>query len=283
MTQNNRPDSADKFDDVNVPTYNADADNETTSFTAQPVTQYAGDENVHTSAVEPTGQVIADPGYIADEPRAPQGYTAPPTTITPDPAFQDQATEDELEAARLRGRLDERREEVRRGTIDFGLLLVRAALAVLLIISGITTFFSLGGADGLTGLQESFSGYDYGNILAIAVPTLQLIAGIFLLLGLVTPLFAMLALVVTGFTAIHEIANAKSGLDIFAWPEAIWLSIVLFVIAIAIQFTGPGVISLDFSRSWARRPLASSWVFIILGIAALVAIWFFLAGVNPLA
>ena len=49
-----------------------------------------------------------------------------------------------------------------------------------------------------------------------------------------------------------------------------------------LQFTGPGFISVDFKRSWARRPLGTSWVFVLIGVAILVALWFFGAGVNPL-
>jgi len=50
-----------------------------------------------------------------------------------------------------------------------------------------------------------------------------------------------------------------------------------------VQFTGPGLYALDGARGWARRPLASSWLFMILGIAAVVAAWWLLAGTNPLS
>ena len=170
----------------------------------------------------------------------------------------------------------------RRGTIDFGLLFVRIALSAYLIIAGAKTFFELGDTQGLSGLEGDFANYAWDTALSIAVPTMQLIAGVFLLLGLITPLAAMLGLVVTGFTAVHEIAQAGAGLDVFSWPDTVWLSLVLFVIALGLQFTGPGFISLDFKRSWARRPLGTSWVFVLIGVALLVALWFFGAGVNPL-
>lgn len=170
----------------------------------------------------------------------------------------------------------------RRGTIDFGLLFIRIALSAYLIIAGAKTFFELGDSQGLSGLEGDFANYAWDTALSIAVPTMQLIAGVFLLLGLITPLAAMLGLVVTGFTAVHEIAQAGAGLDVFSWPDSVWLSLVLFVIAVGLQFTGPGFISLDFKRSWARRPLGTSWVFVLIGVAILVALWFFGAGVNPL-
>ena len=171
----------------------------------------------------------------------------------------------------------------RRGTIDFGLLFIRIALSAYLIIAGAKTFFELGDSQGLSGLEGDFANYAWDTALSIAVPTMQLIAGVFLLLGLITPLAAMIGLVVTGFTAVHELAQTDAGLDVFSWPESVWLSLVLFVIAVGLQFTGPGFISLDFKRSWARRPLGTSWIFVLIGVAILAALWFFGAGVNPLS
>ena len=94
----------------------------------------------------------------------------------------------------------------RRGTIDFGLLFIRIALSAYLIIAGAKTFFELGDSQGLSGLEGDFANYAWDTALSIAVPTMQLIAGVFLLLGLITPLAAMIGLVVTGFTAVHELA-----------------------------------------------------------------------------
>ncbi|HFG8806939.1 TPA: DoxX family protein [Corynebacterium striatum] len=194
--------------------------------------------------------------------------------------------EEEEKSDRLKAEQAERdgyREYGRRGTIDFGLLFVRIALSAYLLLAGATTFFKLGGGEGLSGLESEFANYAFASPLAIAVPTMQLIAGAFLLMGLVMPLAAMIGLVVTGFMALHELAASGAGLDVFTWPESVWLSLVLFVIAIALQFTGPGFISFDVKRSWARRPLTTSWVFVIIGIAVLVALWWFGAGVNPIA
>ena len=178
---------------------------------------------------------------------------------------------------------DEEPQRARRGTIDFGLLFVRLALGIYLLVAGASTFFKLGGNEGLSGLENEYGEYTMAAALAIGVPTVQLIAGAFLLLGLVTPLAAMFGLIVTGFEAVHGLNTSGDGLDIFAWDESVWLGLVLFAIAVALQFTGPGFISLDFNRSWTRRPLATSWIFIVIGVAALVAIWWFGAGVNPLS
>ena len=171
----------------------------------------------------------------------------------------------------------------RRGTMDFGLLIIRLLLGGWLILEAVGTFFRLGGNPGLSGLEADYANYLAPGGLAIIIPSLQLAAGVFLVLGLITPLFAMVATVVTSFTALHELTTSGAGPDVFAWPESVWLSIVLLGISLALQFTGPGLVSLDYARSWARRPLVSSWIFILLAIAGAVALWWFGAGVNPFA
>jgi uncharacterized membrane protein YphA (DoxX/SURF4 family) len=171
----------------------------------------------------------------------------------------------------------------RRGTIDFGLFIIRLMLGLWLILEAVGTFFRLGGNPGLSGLEADYSGYLAPGGLAIVIPSLQLAAGVFLVLGLITPVFAMLATIATSFTALHELTTSGAGIDVFAWPESVWLSLVLLGSSLALQFTGPGFVSLDYGRSWARRPLLSSWLFVLLAIAGGVALWWFGAGINPLA
>ena len=94
-------------------------------------------------------------------------------------------------------------EDARRGTTDFGLLLLRLFLGAYLIIDSVAVFFRLGGNDGIAGLENAFANYPYGNGLAVVVPTLELTAGVFLVLGLLGPIAAAVAIAVTGFLALH--------------------------------------------------------------------------------
>lgn len=173
--------------------------------------------------------------------------------------------------------------DTRRGTIDLGLFLLRIALSAWLIIQATGTFFTLGSHEGIAGLESDFAAYSQAHLLAIAVPSVQLAAGIFLLLGLLAPVAAMLAWIVTGFLVVHEISQAQAGLNVFNWEETLWVPVMAAVLALVVQFTGPGLYALDGARGWARRPLASSWLFMILGIVAVVAAWWLLAGTNPLS
>ncbi len=216
-----------------------------------------------TSAVQPT-------------PQAPQ-VAAAPVASEPVGSAATGVVGDEY----LQERTAAAQPDPRRGTIDLGLLIIRLLLGVWLVLASIATFFQLGGNEGLNGLESEYAGYLAAGPLAIAVPSMQLAAGVFLIFGLITPLFAMLATVVTSFTFLHEIAVGGGGFNVFAWTDSAMLSLLLLGVSLALQFTGPGLYSFDYGRSWARRPLLSSWIFVVIAIAAGVALWWFGAGANP--
>lgn len=162
-----------------------------------------------------------------------------------------------------------------RGTIDVGLLILRLVLGAVLIITSLGILFQLGGNAGLAGLEEQLADYNYPRALAIALPTMGLASGVFLVLGLLTPIAAMIAVAATGFGAIHAVDAAENASNVFAWEPSIWLAISLLGMALAVQFTGPGVFGVDFSRSWTRRPMVSSWICAALGIAVAILMWWF--------
>lgn len=288
--KNQTPDRAGSYDDV--PTYRKDT---------TPAAQDDGEDTATAQFPQTSGGLFSRPGRAAPQ-EIPayddQDFAAPattgnetfaydrpeeqPTTITPvAPAAVPVAPVPEPGQDSVAVAVDT--PDHRRGTIDFGLLIVRVMLGLWLILESVGTFFRLGGNPGLVGLEADYSGYLAPGGLAIIIPALQLAAGVFLLLGLLTPVFAMVATVATSFTALHELTTSGAGLNIFAWPESVWLSLVLLGSSLALQFTGPGFISLDYGRSWTRRPLVSSWIFLVLAIAGGIALWWFGAGVNPLA
>ncbi|MCF4007000.1 DoxX family membrane protein [Corynebacterium uropygiale] len=170
--------------------------------------------------------------------------------------------------------------EYRRGTTDLGLLILRLLLALWLIMDSVHAFFGIGGG-GIGSLQETFGAYALPRFLAIAVPGLEITAGVFLLFGLVTPLFAALSTVAAAFNAVHVYAQSDVGLNPFTWEAPLVLAVMIAGMSIALQFTGPGLYSLDGSRSWARRPLASSWLFVVLAVIGAAALWWFGAATNP--
>lgn len=279
--KNLRPDRA-RTDDLDVPTY--DSKNTPTAYEragrAAPQEIPAGDPRSQVAdgttafPAQGTGRTAETTTY-RDEDFAPT-TVAPASTAT---AVDENLLDDQLEEE---ARLAEPRD-ARRGTIDLGLLIARLLLGVWLVLEAIGTFFQLGGSQGLAGLETEYAQYPWAELLSIIVPTLQLAAGVFLIFGLLTPVAAAVATVATGFVALHELAGSGTGFNVFAWPETVWLSLILFGLSLALQFTGPGFYSLDFGRSWARRPLVSSWIFIVAALAALGLLWWFGTAINPFA
>lgn len=265
-TRDVTPDDFDGVDNFDVPTYQPEPTTE--AFPASPsapahdVTEqlpadvHLGGSTAAPSAPSETVALDREPVYI---PPAEPLYDEP--VVVADPVVETPAPG--------------------RGTIDFGLFLLRLLFGGYLILTSLVTFFRLGGDAGIGGLETAFGSYPYANGLAIMVPTLQLAAGVFIVLGLIMPVAAAVALAVTAFMALHAVVSSGFGWNALQWDADVWLPVILFGIALALQFTGPGLYGVDAGRSWARRPLASSWIWVIVGLALAGAVWWFGTGVNP--
>ncbi len=233
----------------------------TTVFTAEPAPAPA---SVPASSPEPTRVIdTGAPVYASAPEPAPAAAPAP---LPAEPLSADAAPV----------------VQAKRGTMDFGLLILRVAVSAYLLLDSIRVFFNMGANGGLNQLEEEFSSYAAPNLLAIGVPAMELAAGVFLLFGLLTPVAAAVGTAATTFLLGHFVYTADS-LAIFDMPDKVWLGLLLSVATLTLQFTGPGWISFDVSRSWAKRPLYSSWIFALLSVAGAVALWWFGAGLNPLA
>lgn len=177
--------------------------------------------------------------------------------------------------------------EHRRGTTDLGLLFLRVGVGGLLILHGLSTFFGFGGGPGLTQLQDHFisMGWSFAVVVAVALPAIEIIAGVLLVVGLATPLGAALALVATSFYMMAAASENTTGWNFLDGDNGgvLQLYLILTVAALAIQFTGPGMYGLDYSRTWSRRPLASSWIFVIVAVAVALGAWWLVTGTVPTA
>lgn len=244
-------------------------------------TELPRDDNYAPSSYNDEDYASPDPGYDDSNDRYdPQPETSyeeaqSPVVAAPAIARDREVVNEEFLNAKTQ---DEPKEK--RGTLDFGLLLVRAIIAGYLITIAVSTFFQLGANPGITGLQQEFSTYTFGSALAIAIPTMQLAAGVFLLCGLLSPVVTALSIIVCGFSTLHAI-DKQPDFSVFNPNDSVWLSLILTALAFALVFAGPGTISFDKSRGWARRPLASSWIFAIVGLLGAAAVWWFGTGANP--
>jgi putative oxidoreductase len=245
-----------------------------------PSTNYAGDFETtaiprYDSAKSSTGQpfgLISDPEplpYVQPGGRHSIGaYGAEPTEIEQDPA-------------------DERvRAAGRRGTQDLGLLLLRLAIGALLIGHGLQKAFGLWGGPGFDGFEKLLTdtGFQHADILIYVAAGGQIAAGVLLVLGLFTPVAAAgaLAYSVTGILAEAMAAHEEARLASFLTDGHEYKVILVCAIA-AIILVGPGRYGFDAGRGWARRPFVGSFVALLVGLGAGVAVWVLLNGGNPLA
>jgi putative oxidoreductase len=174
----------------------------------------------------------------------------------------------------------------RRGTQHLGLLVLRVGLGVVLGAHGLQKLFGWWGGQGVTGFKNSLSdvGYQHADILAYASAGGELAAGVLLVLGLFTPVAAAgaLAFLINGLLATIS-ARPHSHPFSFFLPDGHEYQITLIVVAVAVILSGPGRYGLDARRGWAHRPFIGSFVALLAGIAAGIAVWVLLNGVNPIA
>jgi putative oxidoreductase len=183
---------------------------------------------------------------------------------------------------------DERvRAAARRGTQHLGLLILRVGLGAVLLAHGLQKLFGWWGGQGLNGFKNSLSGagYQHADILTYCAAGGEIAAGVLLVLGLFTPLAAAGALayltnsLLAGMSAQHSGHGGRS--FPYFLPNGHEYEITLIVMATAVILVGPGRYGFDAGRGWARRPFIGSFVALLVGIGAGVALWILLNGANP--
>ncbi|WP_299570842.1 DoxX family protein [uncultured Williamsia sp.] len=191
--------------------------------------------------------------------------------------------EDELAAAQA---------AARRGTTDLGLLALRVAVGLIAMAHGAQKLFGWWNGPRLSGFEAFLANNPNPNIgfrgdatkpLAIVGALSESLGGLMLVLGLLTPIAGAAVLGVMIIAATYK-ATLAGGVWFFASGQAgpgIEYEVFLGIAAAVIILTGPGRISLDFGRGWATRPFVGSVAWLVIGIAAPVAIWILLNGTNP--
>jgi len=144
------------------------------------------------------------------------------------------------------------------GGTDIGLLLLRLGIGGVVFAHGAQKVFGLWGGTGIAGFATNLEGlgYQQATTLSWLTGVTELIAGAFLVLGLLTPLAAAAVLAIMINAVLLKLGNGffvtgPKGSD------AIELSLVLGLGAACLVLTGPGRIALDNGRAWHRRP--ASW------------------------
>jgi putative oxidoreductase len=218
-------------------------------------------------------------GYNLLEQQEPLPYVEPQPVARPTAAEPAEIIADDEANERSRARS-------RRGTQHLGLLILRVGLGVVLGAHGLQKLFGWWGGQGVTGFKNSLSdvGYHHADILAYVSAGGELVAAVLLVLGLFTPVAAAgaLAFLINGLLASVSARPHSHSFSYFL-PDGHEYQITLIVLAVAVILSGPGRYGLDAGRGWAYRPFIGSFVALLGGIAAGIAVWVLLTGVNPIA
>ncbi|OLT54900.1 hypothetical protein BJF89_01325 [Corynebacterium sp. CNJ-954] len=103
-------------------------------------------------------------GTAATTPVAAGPTTDDRTVVSPDDPESADAAVDRAPRA---GDMD---ADPRRGTLDFGLFILRVVVGALLVVRGLQTLFAFGGDPGISAFEQTLAAYNFADILAVAVP-----------------------------------------------------------------------------------------------------------------
>ena len=126
---------------------------------------------------------------------------------------------------------------------DAGLLVLRLTIGLIMAAHGAQKAFGMFGGDGLGATADGFSalGYQPGILFALAAVVGELFGGLFLAIGLLTPLAAGGIIGVT----VNAMVAVNLGNGFFASHDGIELPLILTGGALALLLAGPGRYAAD--------------------------------------
>jgi putative oxidoreductase len=153
------------------------------------------------------------------------------------------------------------------GTLDGGLLVLRLALGLVIVVHGCIHLFGLGGVGGLDATAAAFQrmGYHPGRAFAALDGCTELVSGLLIAAGLLTPLGA--AGVVAVMLNVVWLKRAGG----FYGPRGFEFELTLLLVAVALLVTGPGRLAADRlvlgPRAWSPRFAAAALALGVVGAA----------------
>lgn len=152
--------------------------------------------------------------------------------------------------------------------MDVGLLLTRLMIGLALAAHGSQKVFGWFGGHGLdaTGQFMEQIGFRPGRRHALAAGLIEVVAGVLLAVGFLTPLAA--ALIASVMVVAAATVHWKNGF--FLMGGGYEFNAVIGVVALSIAFTGPGALSIDHLAGFA--PAGITWGAAATAVAVLGAI-----------
>jgi putative oxidoreductase len=163
------------------------------------------------------------------------------------------------------------------GGTDIGLFLLRLGIGAVVFAHGAQKVFGLWGGPGIASFAGNLQtfGYQQATTLSWVTGVTELVAGAFIVIGVLTPLAAAAVLAIMINAVLLKLGNGffvtgPKGSD------SVEYSLVLGLGAACLVFTGPGRIALDNGRAWHRRPASWGVLALVIGIAAAVLVYILL-------
>lgn len=154
------------------------------------------------------------------------------------------------------------------GGLDFGLLVLRIVVGGIVAGHGLQHLFGWWNGIGVNRFAQVLTdlGYQHGRIFAYITGWTEVIGGLLLVIGLLTPLAAAGVLGVM----VNAIVTAK-GHGLFG-PSGFEFELLLAGGAFALLFTGSGRVGLDNGRRWFRSAPAFGFLGLLVAAAATVIV-----------
>ena len=157
---------------------------------------------------------------------------------------------------------------------DVGLLVLRLVLATSFVGHGAQKVFGAFDGSGIDGFARgTLTGYGFRfpEVLAWVTGLTELVGGVLVALGLLTPLAATGLFAVMLNTVLLKFSNGF----FFQLPGGFEVDFVLGGLAAGLVLAGPGRVALD-SAGLLRGVLRQRWAFLLLGVVAALAFHFLL-------
>lgn len=170
-----------------------------------------------------------------------------------------------------------------RGTTDLALFVARIVVGLLAGLQIARSMFGFLGGGGIDATSEEFTraGFSAAEALTIGVGIVGLGAAVLLLIGLLTPLAtaALFAILSLGIVIEYTLAGS---IPLFSdTGPALETAVLYLTLLFVLLFAGPGRWAIDRRWSWSYRPRFSGFLWLLIAVLALAAVWLLLNGGNP--
>ncbi|MGX1133033.1 putative oxidoreductase [Streptomyces glaucescens] len=150
------------------------------------------------------------------------------------------------------------------GAVDVAMLLLRLAVGLLLAGHGAQKLFGMFGGPGLDATAKAFAeqGYEPGRFFAVLAGISEVLGGLGLAVGLLTPLAAAatVGVMINAMAVAPEYSLWPAGPPSFAHP------MLFAVAALAIAAVGPGRLAIDAFFPWRNGGWVPFLIALVLGV-----------------